>query len=109
MVEPAAHDASLRRIWYDAAPATAAQESCADAGPGVAVSTGVPIAGQVVLFRLDASPARPQAILCRSKAAKIAAACGVPFARLPSSSSTARSLENHDVAAQPSELGSVQL
>jgi hypothetical protein len=58
---------------------------------------------------LDASLAAPQAIPCRLNAAKIAAACGVPFARLPSSSSTTRSFVNHEVAEQPSEFGSAQL
>ena len=43
-----------------------------------------------------ASPAAPQAILWRLNAAKIAAACGVPLARLPSSSSIVRSFVNHE-------------
>jgi len=48
-------------------------------------------------------------MLCRLNAAKIAAACGVPLARLPSSSSIVRILANHDVAAQPSEVGRAQV
>ena len=51
------------------------------------VSTG----GKLVLW-LAASPAAPQEMSCREKAAKMAAACGVPLARLPSSSSAVRSL-----------------
>src|SRR6185436_5435983 len=49
------------------------------------VSTG----GKLVLW-LAASPAAPQAMSWRAKAAKMAAACGVPLARLPSSSSAVR-------------------
>ena len=45
--------------------------------------------GKLVLW-LAASPAAPQALSCRAKAAKMAAAWGVPLARLPSSSSAVR-------------------
>ena len=45
--------------------------------------------GKLVLW-LAASPASPQAMSCRAKAAKMAAPCGVPLARLPSSSSAVR-------------------
>src|SRR5262245_18964172 len=45
--------------------------------------------GKLVLWFL-ASPAAPQAMSCRAKAAKMAAAWGVLLARLPSSSSAVR-------------------
>src|SRR5262245_44927793 len=45
--------------------------------------------GKLVLWLL-ASPTAPQAMSCRAKAWKMAAAWGVPLARLPSSSSAVR-------------------
>src|SRR5580765_1880284 len=99
MVEPASHDASFLRMLYAVALATAVQLSCADPEPASEDSVAAPIAGQADVLWFEASPTRPQAILCRLNAAKMAAACGVPLARLPSSSSIARSFENHEVTA----------
>ncbi len=51
------------------------------------------------------APASPaQARPCRLRAAKIWHECGVPLARLPSSSSAARRVRNREPAAQPSEV-----
>ena len=55
------------------------------------VSVGAASVGQVVVLRFVASVEAPQGILCLLNDAKMAAACGVPFARLPSSSRAARS------------------
>jgi hypothetical protein len=58
-------------------------------------------APQLPLLWFDGSAAAPQAIACLSKAAKINAACGVPLARFPSSSSTKRYVENQFPIPQP--------
>ena len=103
------HPASFLKIRVPIVFATGVQARAAVPEPAVAESVGAAITGQVALFWFVGSDAAPQAMACRSNAAKIAAACGVPFARLPSSSSTTRSFEYHDVAPQPSELGRAQL
>ncbi|NJN64195.1 MAG: hypothetical protein HC882_04490 [Acidobacteria bacterium] len=61
------------------------------------------------MFRLVASAALPQAMPCRLNAAKSAAACGVPFARLPSSSSATRMPWYHEDDEHESELGRAQV
>ena len=73
------------------------------------VRAGAVSVGQDEVFWLHGSPGRPQAMACRLKAVKIACARGVPFARFPSSSSTRRSLWNHELVPQPSEFGIAQL
>jgi hypothetical protein len=75
----------------------------------LAVRAGAASAGHPVLLWLLVSPASPQAIPWRLKAAKMAAACGVPLFRLPSSSSAARMRVNRVVAPHPLASGSAQV
>src|SRR5262245_34812605 len=89
---------SLRRIRYEAAFGTAVQLRDTALDPAEAVTAGAGRAGQVELFWFDGSDAPPQAMACRLNAAKMAAACGVPLARLPSSSSMVRNLVNQEPA-----------
>jgi ferritin-like metal-binding protein YciE len=58
---------------------------------------------QLIFEWVEADPARARTVR------EIAAACGVPFARFPSSSSMLRSFVYQEPAPHPSELGSAQL
>ena len=109
MVYAPSQPESLRNTLYVEAFATAVQDSETEEEPAVADSAGAARAGQEEVFWLDGSDAAPHAILCRSKAAKIAEPWGVPLFRFPSSSSAVRSLLNQEFDPQPSEFGREQL
>src|SRR5205085_7471973 len=95
----------LRNTSYTAVPEVV-QERAAELSPGVMVRVGVAGAAQPAKLML-APGSVGQAMPWRLKAAKRAPPCGVPFARLPSSSSTARITFHQLPAAQPSEVNVV--
>src|SRR5262245_31489054 len=87
---------SVRRTLYLTAPGTAAQDNVTPRSIGVAVTTGAAVGppAQPALTTGGVAQARPW----RAKACDSACMCGVPSARLPLSSSTARKLMYADVA-----------